>query len=420
MTESNFTAPIDVKTLTAAAKTAAHTMATATTRQKNDAIRYFADLIKNQSQTIIDANQKDVAAADNLSSSLKERLLLDESRINGIIHAAHQVIELPDPIGEISQLLTRPSGIQIGKMRVPLGVILAIYESRPNVTADIGILAIKSGNVAILRGGSEARHSNIAIGRCLSEALIKAQLPAAAAQVVASTDRAIVEDLLTSDNIDLAIPRGGKSLIERVSACARMPTIKHLHGNCHVYVDNNADINMALAIIVNAKTRRYGVCNAAESLLIHAQVAAGILPPLTELFAPHDVEIRGCPQTQKILPQCARATEEDWHEEYLAPIISIKIVDDIDAAIAHINYFGSGHTDAIITHHIGNARRFLREVDSSSVILNASTAFADGGEYGLGAEVGISTDKFHARGPVGLTGLTCEKYIVIGDGNIRA
>ncbi|HEB99321.1 MAG TPA: glutamate-5-semialdehyde dehydrogenase, partial [Thiotrichales bacterium] len=327
---------------------------------------------------------------------------------------------LPDPVGEISDMHYRPSGIQVGRMRVPLGVIGIIYESRPNVTADAAGLCLKAGNAAILRGGSEARHSNQAIAACIHRGLEAAGLPADAVQVVETTDRAAVDALVAMpEYVDVIVPRGGKGLIERVTEKARVPVIKHLHGVCHVYIDAAADRDKAIRIAFNAKTQRYGVCNAMETLLVDRAVAAEMLPPLAERYREKGVELRGCPETLKILPDAVPATEEDWDTEYLAPILSIRVVDGLDGAIEHLHAHSSGHTEAIVTEDYSRARRFLAEVDSSSVMVNASTRFADGFEYGLGAEIGISTDKIHARGPVGLEGLTSQKFIVLGDGQIR-
>ncbi|MGI9296305.1 MAG: glutamate-5-semialdehyde dehydrogenase [Gammaproteobacteria bacterium] len=402
-----------------AARAVAATVAHAATAQKNAVLQNFIAQLQDNAKNIMAANRRDLAAAGELSDALKDRLFLDEKRMRGMTEGLAAIIALPDPVGEMSDFAVRPSGISVGKMRTPLGVILAIYESRPNVTADIAALALKAGNAVILRGGGEAKHSNAAIGECLSAALDAAELPAAAAQVVADSSRALVDELLSREEIDLAIPRGGRGLIERVAAVARMPVLKHLDGNCHVYVDAAADLTMAEKIVINAKTRRYGVCSAAESLLVHRATAAAFLPQIAAALSARKVEMRGCAETRKII-RCAAATEDDWRAEYLAPIISIKIVADADEAVAHINEFGSGHTDAVVTDSVRIGRRFLREVDSSSVMLNASTAFADGGEFGLGAEVGISTGKLHARGPVGLAGLTCQKYVVFGNGEIRA
>ena len=407
--------------LAAAAKQAAPYIARATTAVKNAALHALADGLHANTAAIIAANNKDLAAATTLSPALKDRLALNESRIAAMADSARTVAALSDPVGEINDLRVMPSGIRVGRMRVPLGVILAIYESRPNVTADIAMLAIKSGNAAILRGGSEAQHSNAAIGACVCAALRQAKLPLAAV-VVAATSRKMIDDFLAcADSIDLVIPRGGRALIERVSQKAKMPTLKHLDGNCHVYVDAAADLDKSEQVVINAKTRRYGVCSAAESLLVHASVAAAFLPRVAASLLARGVKLCGCPQTRRIIGgrQCRVASEEDWRTEYLAPMLSIKVVPSLTAAIAHINRYGSAHTDAIMTDSATASARFLAEVDSASVMVNASTAFADGGEYGLGAEVGISTDKLHARGPVGLRGLTGEKYIVLGDGHVR-
>ncbi len=349
-----------------------------------------------------------------------DRLTLNAERIAGMAEGLRQIAALPDPVGEISDLKYRPSGIQVGHMRVPLGVIGIIYESRPNVTADAAGLCLKSGNASILRGGSEAIHSNQAIAACIQAGLKAAGLPEDAVQVVATTDRAAVGELITlKPYVDVIVPRGGKSLIERISAEATIPVIKHLHGVCHVYIDDKADLDKAVKIAFNAKTHRYGVCNAMETLLVARAAADRVLPVLGKMYQEKGVELRGCSATQKILSGIKAATEEDWHTEYLAPILSIRVVEDMDAAIAHIAQYGSQHTDSIVTEDLTRARRFLREVDSSSVMVNASTRFADGFEYGLGAEIGISTDKLHARGPVGLEGLTSVKFIVLGDGHIR-
>ena len=346
--------------------------------------------------------------------------LLNAERIAGMAEGLRQIAALPDPVGEITELKYRPSGIQVGRMRVPLGVIGIIYESRPNVTADAAGLCLKSGNASILRGGSEAIHSNQAIAACIQAGLKAAGLPEDAVQVVATTDRAAVGELITlKPYVDVIVPRGGKSLIERISAEATLPVIKHLHGVCHVYIDDKADLDKAVKIAFNAKTHRYGVCNAMETLLVARAVADRVLPVLGKMYQDKGVELRGCAATQKILSGIKAATEEDWHTEYLAPILSIRVIEGVDAAIEHIGKYGSQHTDSIVTEDLTRARRFLREVDSSSVMVNASTRFADGFEYGLGAEIGISTDKLHARGPVGLEGLTSVKFIVLGDGHVR-
>jgi glutamate-5-semialdehyde dehydrogenase len=347
-------------------------------------------------------------------------LALTENGIQAMVEGLKQVAGLPDPVGEINDLRFMPSGIQVGQMRVPLGVIGIIYESRPNVTVDAAALCLKSGNACILRGGSEAIHSNQAIASCITQGLKSAELPAEAVQIVATADRDAVGELITmSQYVDIIVPRGGKGLIERISKEATIPVIKHLDGICHVYIDDKADIDKAVRIAVNAKTHRYGVCNAMETLLVAESIAKRVLPLLVEQYLEKGVELRGCLKTCSLISEAARATETDWHTEYLAPILSIRIVSGIDEAIDHINRYSSSHTEAIVTEDYTLARRFLREVDSSSVMVNASTRFADGFEYGLGAEIGISTDKLHARGPVGLKGLTSLKYIVLGDGHIR-
>jgi len=401
---------------------AAQAMAQADTAAKDAALLAIADTIEAQEPVLLQANQQDLEAGKNsgLDAALLDRLELNHDRILGMAEGLRQVAALADPIGEITDLNFRPSGIQVGKMRVPLGVIGIIYESRPNVTADAAGLCLKSGNAAILRGGSEAIHSNNAIAKCLAAGLEKAGLPADAVQVVEITDREAVGELIRmKEFVDVIVPRGGKSLIERVSAEATVPVIKHLHGVCHVYIDDEADLAKAEAIAFNAKTHRYGVCNAMETLLVAQSVAAKVLPALAKQYENEGVELRVCEATQKFLSNAKLASDEDWDTEYLAPILSIRTVDNIDAAIEHIREHGSGHTDAIVTENYSHARRFLREVDSSSVMVNASTRFADGFEYGLGAEIGISTDKIHVRGPVGLEGLTSQKYVVLGDGHIR-
>lgn len=406
-----------------AARAAATDMARASTGQKNAALTAIATALHAATADILAANAQDVAAAraQGLDEALIDRLMLNDSRIQGMLDGLAQVATLADPIGEISELRFRPSGIQVGRMRVPLGVIGIIYESRPNVTIDAASLCLKSGNAAILRGGSESIHSNRALAACIRQGLEKAGLPATAIQVIDTTDRAAVGMLIAMpEYVDVIIPRGGKSLIARISAEAKVPVIKHLDGNCHVYIDAHADLDKAEQIAVNAKCHRYGVCNAMESLLVHAAVATRILPRLKTRYDEKQVELRGCTLSRDLLVQAIKpASEEDWYAEYLAPILAIKIVADADEAIAHINKYGSHHTDAIITEDYTLARRFLAEVDSSSVMVNASTRFADGFEFGLGAEIGISTDKFHARGPVGLEGLTSQKFIVLGDGQIR-
>jgi glutamate-5-semialdehyde dehydrogenase len=406
-----------------AARAASRELGRASTATKNRALDAAAAALDAARPELAAANDLDLANARavGLQSSMLDRLALTPARIDEMIEGLRQVAKLPDPIGEIRDMRHLPSGIQVGKMRVPLGVVGIIYESRPNVTIDAAALCLKSGNATILRGGSEAIHSNQAIARCIQAGLADAGLPAAAVQVVETTDREAVAALITmSAFVDVIVPRGGKGLIERVSQDAKVPVIKHLDGVCHVYIDKAADVEKAIRVADNAKTQRYSPCNAMETLLVHADVAPLVLPPLATVYLEKGVELRGCPVTCQLLGQdVAEAAEKDWFEEYNAPILSIRIVDSLDDAIAHINHYGSHHTDAIITEHFSDARRFLAEVDSSSVMVNASTRFADGFEYGLGAEIGISTDKLHARGPVGLEGLTSEKYVVYGDGHIR-
>ena len=390
--------------------------------KKNGALLEIAKIIESSQEHLLAENQKDLAAGklNGLDAASLDRLAITASGIQAMVAGLKQVAALPDPVGEISDLSYRPSGIQVGQMRVPLGVIGIIYESRPNVTVDAAALCLKSGNACILRGGSEAIHSNQAIAACITQGLAAAGLPVAAVQIVATADRAAVGELITMrDYVDVIVPRGGKSLIERISKDATIPVIKHLDGICHVYIDDKADLDKAVRIAINAKTHRYGVCNAMETLLVAEGIAAKVLPLLAAIYLEKGVELRGCLKTCSLIPNCIRATEEDWHTEYLAPILSIKIVHGLDEAIEHINRYSSSHTEAIVTEDYTRARRFLREVDSSSVMVNASTRFADGFEYGLGAEIGISTDKLHARGPVGLKGLTSLKYIVLGDGHIR-
>jgi glutamate-5-semialdehyde dehydrogenase len=390
--------------------------------KKNDALLKIADFINSNQAFIISENKKDLDAGkqNGLDLASLDRLTLTPVAINSMIEGLKQVAALPDPVGEISDLCYRPSGIQVGQMRVPLGVIGIIYESRPNVTIDAAALCLKSGNACILRGGSEAIHSNLAIASCITKGLEETGLPVETVQIVAISDRSAVGELITMKKyVDIIVPRGGKSLIERISKEATIPVIKHLDGICHVYIDDKADLDKAINIAVNAKTHRYGVCNAMETLLVAEGIATKVLPLLSDIYLKKGVELRGCLKTCSLITQCSRATEEDWQTEYLAPILSIKIVRDMDEAMAHINKYSSSHTEAIVTEDYTRARRFLREVDSSSVMVNASTRFADGFEYGLGAEIGISTDKLHARGPVGLKGLTSLKYIVLGDGHIR-
>ena len=404
------------------ARAASRLMAKADTHAKNKALTAMASAIQRDAAKLIEANAKDLAEAREagLDEALLDRLTLTEKGVAGMAEGLLQIAALPDPVGEITDLNFRPSGIQVGKMRVPLGVIGIIYEARPNVTADAAGLCLKAGNAAILRGGSEAIHSNQAIAACVREGLAAAGLPATAVQVIETTDRAAVGELITmKEFVDVIVPRGGKGLIERLIAEARIPVIKHLHGVCHVYIDDQADLDKAIRIADNAKTSRYGTCNTMETLLVAESVAATVLPPLCKIYLDKNVELRGCAASRAIIPQMKEATEEDWHTEYLAPILSVRVVKDLDAAIGHINTYSSQHTESIVTEDYGRARRFLREVDSSSVMVNASTRFADGFEYGLGAEIGISTDKIHARGPVGLEGLTSQKFIVLGDGHVR-
>ncbi len=404
------------------ARNAARAMARADTNAKNAALLAMAAAIRRDSAALLAANAKDLdeARAKGLEPALIDRLTLTEKTVASMAEGLEQIAALPDPIGAMTDLNYRPSGIQVGKMRVPLGVIGIIYEARPNVTADASALCLKSGNAAILRGGSEAFHANQAIAACVREGLAAAGLPETAVQVIETTDRAAVGELITmKDYVDVIVPRGGKGLIERISNEARVPVIKHLHGVCHVYIDDKADVEKAVRIADNAKTHRYGTCNTMETLLVHAGIAHSVLPKLAEIYTAKGVEMRGCEASRVIVPDMKAATEEDWHEEYLAPILSIKLVHDLDGALDHIARYSSQHTEAIVTEDYTRARRFLREVDSSSVMVNASTRFADGFEYGLGAEIGISTDKIHARGPVGLEGLTSQKWVVLGDGQIR-
>ena len=403
-------------------KKASRLMANASTQQKNDALTHLIQLLNTKAKTILKANEKDVQVAkkNKLDRASIDRLIISTKTIDSMIKGIQGIVDLKDPIGEIMHLNTRPSGIQVGQMRVALGVIGMIYESRPNVTIDAASLSIKSGNAIILRGGSEAIHSNIALSNIIHEALKKAGLSVQAVQVIDSTDRSIVEAMIKLDNyIDVIIPRGGKSLTKMISVEATVPVIKHLDGNCHVFVDKNADLDKALKIIENSKTQRLGTCNTTESLLISKDIARDFLPKIVKMLHQHKVEIRGCKETLKLVKGIKAAIEDDFYTEYLDAIISCKIIDDIDDAINHINQYSSHHTDAIVTENYGHAMRFLKEVDSSSVMVNASTRFADGFEYGLGAEIGISTNKLHARGPVGLEGLTSLKYIVLGNGHIR-
>ncbi|TRX74291.1 glutamate-5-semialdehyde dehydrogenase [Pseudomonas mangiferae] len=420
MTES---VPVYMNRLGRAAREASRQLARASTAQKNRALLAAAAALDAARAELAVANQRDLDAgrASGLAPAMLDRLALTPNGIDGMIEGLRQVAALPDPIGEIRDMRYLPSGIQVGKMRVPLGVIGIIYESRPNVTIDAASLCLKSGNATILRGGSEAIHSNQAIARCIQAGLAEAGLPAAAVQVVETTDRDAVGALISMpEYVDVIVPRGGKGLIERISRDARVPVIKHLDGVCHVYIDVAADPDKAIRIADNAKTQRYSPCNAMETLLVHADIAPRVLPPLAAIYHEKGVELRGCPRTRELLgDDVLAASEDDWRAEYNAPILAIRLVDSLDQAIEHINTYGSQHTDAIVTEHFSDARRFLTEVDSSSVMVNASTRFADGFEYGLGAEIGISTDKLHARGPVGLDGLTSEKYVVFGDGHVR-
>jgi glutamate-5-semialdehyde dehydrogenase len=404
------------------ARTAAVAIARADSGLKNKALLAIADAIVDAKPQLMEANAKDIQQGrDNgLDAAMLDRLELNEARIEGMLEGLRQVAALPDPVGGINGLEYMPSGIQVGKMRVPLGVIGIIYESRPNVTVEAASLCLKSGNATILRGGSEAIHSNQALAACIQQGLMATGLPEDTVQVVKTTDRAAVGELITMDKyVDVIVPRGGKGLIERISKDAKVTVIKHLDGICHVYIDDQADKTKAINVAINSKTHRYGTCNTMETLLVSKARAEDILPELSRAYIDLGVELRGCENTLKVIPNAVAATEEDWDTEYLAPVLSIKLVDGLDEAIEHINRHSSHHTDSIITENYTLARRFLNEVDSSSVMVNASTRFADGFEYGLGAEIGISTDKIHARGPVGLQGLTSEKYVVLGDGHIR-
>lgn len=415
---------MDYQAVAEQAKSARAVIATASTQTKNSALLAIKEAMAASRLSILQANLKDLDAGRNqgLYAALLDRLELNDARIDGMIEGVEHIIALPDPVGEISRMARRPSGIEVGLMRQPLGVIGIIYESRPNVTIDAAALCLKSGNACVLRGGSEAFHSNQAIAACITTGLQAVGLPAACVQVAPTADRDFVGAMIGGDApmCDVIIPRGGKGLIERISTDARVPVIKHLDGNCHVYVDAESDLQQALQILENAKTHRYGVCNAAESFLIHEDVAPTVLPLLQQTLAPHSVEIRGCERVCAMLPEAKVASESDWYEEYLGPIVAIKVVASVDEAIVHINTYGSHHTDAIVSSNYTTVRQFMRAVDSASVIANASTRFADGFEYGLGAEIGISTDRIHVRGPVGLEGLTNQKWIVFGDGQVRA
>ena len=406
----------------ARARAAAGTLAGAPTGARNAALIAIADAIEERAPAIRTANRGDLDAgrSNGLAAPLLDRLELTDARIGSMAEGLRQVAALPDPVGEMSDLRMQPSGLQIGRMRVPLGVIGIIYESRPNVTADAAALCMKSGNATILRGGSEALASNLAIAECIHEGLAAAGLPRGAVQVVATRDRAAVGMLIAMDaHVDVIVPRGGRGLIERISRDARVPVIRHLDGNCHVFIDDRADPEMAITVAVNAKTYRYGICGAMETLLVARGIAPRVLPPLAERLSRAGVEIRGCEEARKLVAGAVPATEEDWETEFLAPILAVRVVGDVDEAMAHIGRYGSGHTDAIVTDDLASARRFMAGVDSSSVMVNAPTCFCDGFEYGLGAEIGISTNKLHARGPVGLEGLTTQKYIVLGNGQVR-
>ena len=405
-----------------AARAAAREVARADTDAKNRALHAMATAIRRDEGRLIAANKEDVDAArgKGLDDAFVDRLTLTPKTILAMADGLAEIAALPDPVGEITDLRYRPTGIQVGRMRVPLGVVGIIYESRPNVTADAAGLCLKAGNATILRGGSEALRSNAAIAECVHHGLRKAGLPEAAVQVVATTDRAAVGYLIADEkHVDVIVPRGGKSLIERIAREARVPVIKHLDGVCHVFIDASADLDMAVRIADNAKTQRYSPCNTMETLLVHAGIAARVLPPLCDIYLRKGVELRGDARARESVSAMKAATEDDWYTEYLSPILAIRVVDSLDDAMAHIAQYGSQHTDAIVTEDYGNAMRFLREVDSSSVLVNASTRFADGFEFGLGAEIGISTNKLHARGPVGLEGLTSQKFVVLGSGQIR-
>ncbi len=426
MQDSNATPITDVAAhvdaLGRQARAAARILARTDAGTRSAALQAIADGIRAAAPALTEANARDLTAGREagLDDALLDRLALTDDRIEAMAAGLEQVAALPDPVGAVEALHPMPSGIRVGRMRVPLGVVGIIYESRPNVTADAAALCLKSGNACVLRGGSEAQHSNRAIAECIASGLQTAGLPPEAVQIVATTDRAAVGALITlHEQIDVLVPRGGKGLIERIMREATVPMIKHLDGICHCFVDGAADLDMAERVVINAKTQRYGTCNTLETLLLDAAIAPALLPRLHERFEALGVELRGCAESCRLVPALTPATDADWDTEYLAPILSVRIVPGIDEAMAHIARHGSGHTDAIVTHHHPHAERFLREVDSSSVMVNASTRFADGFEYGLGAEIGISTDRLHARGPVGLEGLTTQKYIVLGEGHIR-
>ena len=404
------------------AKLASRNISLASFSQRNEFLKRLSEELSNSKKIILKANQKDLVEAANkgLSESLLDRLRIDQPAIDRMIDSVREVLNLPDPIGQIENLRSMPSGIKVGQMRVPIGVIGMIYESRPNVTIEAASLCVKSGNTVILRGGSEAIFSNQCLADCLSTALDQAKLPVKAVQLVETVDRAAVGSLLKlSECIDLIIPRGGKGLVARIAEEARIPVIKHLDGNCHLYLDHGVDLDVALKVAINSKTNRYGTCNTVETLLVAESLIDNLLPTIVKEMFNHGVEIRGCERSKNIAPEIILATENDWYEEYLAPILAIRIVSGIEEAIEHISLYSSNHTDGIVTQNHQRAMKFIREIDSSSVLVNASTRFADGFEYGLGAEIGISTDKFHARGPVGAEGLTSKKYVVLGNGEIR-
>ena len=404
------------------ARAASRVLAAATNAQKNQALLRMAELLEAEQDSILAANGKDTAAAEanGLEAAMVDRLRISAKSIAQMAEGVRQVAALADPVGEMDDFKILPNGLKLGKMRAPLGVVGMIYESRPNVTIDAAVLCLKSGNACLLRGGSESFHSNQAIAKVIYQALRETGLPEACVRLFETTDRAAVGAMLAlNEFIDVVIPRGGKGLVKRITEEARMPVIKHLDGVCHVFINRDADVDMAVNIAMNAKTSRYGTCNTMETLLVHQDIAATVLPRLQAAYAEKEVELRGCERTLAVLNNIVAATEEDWFTEYLAPILSVRVVDDVDVAIAHINHYGSHHTDSIVTNDYADIQRFLREVDSASVMVNASTRFADGFEYGLGAEIGISTDKIHVRGPVGLEGLTNQKWIVLGSGQVR-
>ena len=420
--QQGFDVGAHVAQLASAARSASHALARSSTDQRNQALLTAANSIESDTVAIKKANQIDLqlGRGKNLDDAMLDRLELTDSRIALMVEALRQTAELPDPVGEISGIVQRPSGIRVGRMRVPLGVIGIIYESRPNVTADAGGLCLKSGNAVVLRGGSEAFNSNRAIVACLKSGLESAGLSSDVVQYIDTTDRSAIDEMVVLEKlIDVIVPRGGKGLIERIASHSKIPVIKHLHGVCHVYVDDAADMEKAIPIVINAKTNRYGVCNAIETLLVAESVSDDVLSRVVPMLIEKGVELRGCETSRRMFPEMLEAKESDWYEEYLAPILSVRVVGGLDQAIEHIRKYGSEHTDSIVTESINHAQRFLREVDSSSVMVNASTRFADGFEYGLGAEIGISTNKLHARGPVGLEGLTMQKFVVYGDGTIR-